>query len=91
MKLQVKVPGRWHTFASTRSSRKIGFAITGTLNWYGSDKMRASTSGRHRFNRSNTANVFITYTPRGNPADHVFLNHKGVVTPSTRARRSATS
>ena len=78
VKLQVKLPGGWHTFASTKSSKKGKFAISGTLDWYGSHKVRVSTSGRHRFNRSNTANVFMTYAPRGNPADHVFLNHKGV-------------
>ena len=78
VKLQVKVPGGWQTFASTKSSRKGKFAITGTLNWYGSHKVRVSTSGRHRFNRSTTASVLMTYAPRGNPADHVFLNHRGV-------------
>jgi hypothetical protein len=78
VKLQVKLPGGWHTFASTKSSRKGTFSIAGTLNWYGSHKVRVSTSGRHRFNRSTKVNVFYTYAPRGNPADHVFLNHQGV-------------
>ncbi len=78
VKLQVKLPGSWHTFASTKSSKKGKFAIAGTLNWYGTHKVRVSTSGRHRFNRSSKANVFYTYAPRGNPADHVFLNSKGV-------------
>ena len=78
VKLQVKLPGGWHTFASTKSSKKGKFAISGTLDWYGTHKVRVSTAGRHRFNRSNTANVFMTYAPRGNPADHVFLNHQGV-------------
>jgi hypothetical protein len=78
VKLQVKLRGGWHTFASTKSSRKGKFAITGTLNWYGSHKVRVSTSGRHRFNRSTSVNVLMYYAPRGNPADHVFLNHRGV-------------
>lgn len=78
VKLQVKVPGGWHTFASTRSSRGGKFAISGTLNWYGSHKVRVSTSGRHRFNRSTTANVAGSYAPRGNPADHVFFTDRGI-------------
>ncbi len=78
VKLQVKVPGGWHTFASTKSSKKGKFAIGGTLNWYGSHKVRVSTTGRHRFNRSTKANVYISYAPRGNPADHVFLQDRGI-------------
>jgi hypothetical protein len=78
VKLQVKVPGGWHTFANTKSNRKGKFAISGTLNWYGNHKVRVSTSGRHRFNRSTTASVWITYAPRGNPADHVFLQDRGL-------------
>ena len=34
VKLQVKLPGGWHTFASTKSSKKGKFAIAGTLNFY---------------------------------------------------------
>jgi hypothetical protein len=79
VKLQVKIPGGWHSFAHTRSSKKKGkFAIAGALNWYGSHKVRVTTSGRHAFKRSTTANVLISYAPRGNPADHVFLGDRGV-------------
>ena len=45
VKLQVKLPGGWHTFASTKSSKKGKFAISGTLDWYGSHKVRVSTRG----------------------------------------------
>ena len=34
VKLQVKLPGGWHTFASTKSSKQGKFAIAGTLNFY---------------------------------------------------------
>ena len=78
VKLQVKLPGGWQTFAKSRSSRKGKFVIAGTLDWYGRHKVRVSTSGRHRFNRSTQVDVFNTYAPRGNPADHVFLGHHGV-------------
>ena len=54
------------------------FAISGTLDWYGTHKVRVSTAGRHRFNRSKKVDVFTTYAPRGNPADHAFLTHRGV-------------
>ena len=47
VKLQVKLPGSWHTFASTKSNKKGKFAIAGALNWYGTHKVRVSTSGRH--------------------------------------------
>ena len=73
VKLQVKLPGGWHTFGTTRSSRKGTFVISGALDWYGSHKVRVSTTGRQRFNRSTNANVLTTYAPRGNPADHAFL------------------
>jgi hypothetical protein len=78
VKLQVKVPGRWRTFATTKSSRKGKFVIGGKLDWYGTHKVRVSTSGQHRFNRSTKVNVFWNYAPRGNPADHVFLTSRGV-------------
>ena len=78
VKLQVKLPGSWHTFATTKSNKKGKFAIAGTLNFYGTHKVRVSTSGRHAFNRSTKANVFYTYAPRGNPADHVFLSSRGI-------------
>ena len=78
MKLQVKLPGGWHTFATTKSSKKGTFVIGGKLDWYGTHKVRVSTSGRHRFNRSSKANVVIGYPARGNPADHVFLKSRGI-------------
>jgi hypothetical protein len=78
VKLQVKLPGGWEAFAKTKSSRKGKFAISGVLNWYGAHKVRVSTSGRHHFNRSTTATVLTSYTPRGNPADSVLLNYQGV-------------
>lgn len=78
VKLQVKLPGGWHTFASVKSSKKGTFVIGGTLSWYGQHKVRVSTSGRHPFNRSTKVNALINYAPRGNPANHVFLNHRGV-------------
>jgi len=78
VKLQVKLPGGWHTFATTRSFRSGRFAISGSLDWYGSHKVRVSTSGRHRFQRSTTASALIAYAPRGNPADHVFLMQRGI-------------
>jgi hypothetical protein len=77
VKLQVKLPGSWHTFAATKSNKRGKFAISGKLDWYGTHKVRVSTSGRHRFNRSTTANVYAAYVPRGNPADHVFIKSNG--------------
>ena len=78
VKLQVKLPGGWHTLASVKSSKKGKFVIGGALNWLGTHKVRVATSGKHRFKRTTTVNVLIGYAPRGNPADHVFLSHQGV-------------
>ncbi len=78
VKLQVKLPGGWETFAKTKSSRKGKFAIAGTLDWYGKHKVRVSTSGRRAFNRSTKATVLTSYAPRGNPADHVLYKYRGV-------------
>ena len=72
VKLQVKLPGGWRTFAKTRSSRKGKFAIGGTLDWYGRHKVRVSTTGRQAFNRSTKVTVLTPYVPRGNPADRAF-------------------
>jgi hypothetical protein len=78
VKLQVKLPGGWHTLASTKSSRKGKFSISAPLNWYGAHEVRISTSGKHRFTRKTTASVYMTYPPRGNAADRAFLNYQGV-------------
>jgi Matrixin len=78
VKLQVKLPGGWHTFGSTRSKRNGKFSIAGSLDGYGNHKVRVSTAGRHRFKRSTNVFVGMTYTPRGNPADHVFLTDRGI-------------
>jgi hypothetical protein len=74
VKLQVKLPGGWRTFAKTRSSRKGKFSIAGPLDWYGTHKVRVATSGRHAFKRSAQAQVWTAYPPRGNPADHAFTD-----------------
>lgn len=78
VKLQVRLPGGWHTFAGTRSKRSGKFAVAGSLDWYGTHRVRVSTSGRHRFKRSTTVTVGMTYAPRGNPADNVFLTDRGI-------------
>ena len=78
MKLQVKVPGGWQTFAKTKSNRKGAFAISGALNWYGAHKVRVSTSGRHPFNRSTTATVSDPLRAARQPGRPRFLDHHGV-------------
>ncbi|HEX5090967.1 MAG TPA: matrixin family metalloprotease [Nocardioides sp.] len=77
VRLQVKLPGGWHTFGAARSKRSGKFAVAGSLNWYGSHRVRVTTSGRHGFKRGTTVTVGMSYAPRGNPADHVFLTDRG--------------
>jgi len=72
--LQVRVPGGWRTFGTARSSPTGLFAISGSLDWYGTHTIRVATAGRHAFRRSTTATVLPTYTPRGDPADHTFTD-----------------
>jgi len=78
VRLQVKLPGGWHTFATSRSSRSGRFSIAGSLDWYGAHHVRVSTSGRPGFKRSTTVTVLTSYAPRGNPADHAFLTQDGI-------------
>ena len=48
------------------------------LNWYGTHKVRVSTSGRHALQPQHHGQRAAAPTsPRGNPADHVFLNDRG--------------
>ena len=72
VRLQVKVPGKWQTFGSTKSNRRGKFSISAPLDWYGAHKVRVFVAGRHPFKRTTTVQVSAPYAPRGNPADHAF-------------------
>jgi hypothetical protein len=78
VKLQVKLPGGWHTLVSSRSSRKGSFAISTPFDWYGTHRVRVTAPGRPALKRGRTVTVSPTYAARGNPADVRFLSYQGV-------------
>jgi hypothetical protein len=76
--LQVKVPGRWKTFAKTKSDKKGKFAISGSLDWYGTHKVRVTTKGKKGFSKRKKVTVSTAYPLRGNPSDYKFLSDSGL-------------
>jgi hypothetical protein len=72
--LQVRLPSGWRTFGQARSAPTGRFAVSGRLDWYGTHRIRLTTTGQHPFRRVTTARVLPTYLPRGDPADHAFTD-----------------
>ncbi len=72
--LQVRLPGGWRTFGTTRSAANGRFAVSGSLDWYGTHRIRLTTTGQHPIRRFARVKVRPTYVPRGNRADHAFTD-----------------
>ncbi|MFC7495223.1 MULTISPECIES: matrixin family metalloprotease [unclassified Nocardioides] len=77
LKLQVKVPGGWRTFARGHSKKSGKFHVDGRLKWYGTHKVRIHAGGRRSFNKSTKIHVNPSWAPRGASSSHGFMKNRG--------------